>query len=209
MPAVPFSTSRRPVFHLSSRDPSCLVPPWIWLPFHHSLMSSCSCQHLLAASNSWQHNGSWDPRDKLQSAVCRGGFTPSQANQGKHPLPRGRAFADRLSPSYPVITLPLPLCCKLLLWMQSAETQTLWRLLCNLFNIRQQQPKYMPPLHSDPTPPPQKKAFFTASEHLAFCVSSGNGANVSCRGFRLFSTWRRPWGELLRAFPILLESTAD
>lgn len=102
----------------SSIFPPAILPVWFLheflLPFHHSLMSSCSCQHLLAASNSWQHNGSWDPRDELQSAVCRGGFTPSQANQGKHPLPRGRASADRLSPSYPVITLPLPLCCKLL-----------------------------------------------------------------------------------------------
>lgn len=92
----------------------CLGSPWISLSFHHSLMSSCSCQHLLTASNSLQHTGSWDPCDELQSAVCRGGLTLSQANQGKHPLPRGRASTDRLSPSYPVITLPLPLCCKLL-----------------------------------------------------------------------------------------------
>lgn len=37
--------------------------------------------------------------------------------------------------------------------MQSAEAQTLWRLLSNLFNIRLQRPKYTPPLHSDLTPP--------------------------------------------------------
>lgn len=92
----------------------CLGCPWISLSFHHSLMSSCSCQHLLTASNSLQHTGSWDPCDELQSAVCNGGFTLSPANQGEHPLPRGRASTDRLSPSYPVITLPLPLCCKLL-----------------------------------------------------------------------------------------------
>lgn len=94
--------------------PFCLGSPWISLSFHHSLMSSCSCQHLLTASNSLQHTGSWDPCDELQSAVCRGGFTLRRANQGKHPLPRGRVSTDRLSPSYPVITLPLPLCCKLL-----------------------------------------------------------------------------------------------
>lgn len=92
-------------------------PVWILhefpFSFHHSLMSSCSCQHLLTASNSLRHTGSWDPCDELQSAVCSGGFTLSQANQGKHPLPRGRASTDRLSPSYPVITLPLSLCCKL------------------------------------------------------------------------------------------------
>lgn len=91
----------------------CLSSPWISLSFHHSLMSSCSCQHLLTPSNSLRHTGSWDPCDELQSAVCSGGFTLSQANQGKHPLPRGRASTDRLSPSYPVITLPLSLCCKL------------------------------------------------------------------------------------------------
>lgn len=34
--------------------------------------------------------------------------------KGNTPLPRGRASTDRLSPSYPIITLPLPLCCKLL-----------------------------------------------------------------------------------------------
>ncbi len=114
MAAVLLSTSRWPILCLFPSGPFCLGSPWISLSFHHSLMSSCSCQHLLTASNSLQHTGSWDPCDELQSAVCRGGFTLSRANQGKHPLPRGRASTDRLSPSYPVITLPLPLCCKLL-----------------------------------------------------------------------------------------------
>lgn len=114
MAAVLLSTSRWPILCVFPSGPFCLGSPWISLSFHHSLMSSCSCQHLLIASNSLQHTGSWDPCDELQSAVCRGGFTLSRANQGKHPLPRGRASTDRLSPSYPVITLPLPLCCKLL-----------------------------------------------------------------------------------------------
>lgn len=114
MAAVLLSASRWPILRLFPSGPFCLSSPWISLSFHHSLMSSCSCQHLLTASNSLQHTGSWDPCDELQSAVCRGGFTLSRANQGKHPLPRGRASTDRLSPSYPVITLPLPLCCKLL-----------------------------------------------------------------------------------------------
>lgn len=114
MVAVLLPTSRWPILCLFPSGPFCLGSPWISLSFHHSLMSSCSCQHLLTASNSLQHTGSWDPCDELQSAVCRGGFTLSRANQGKHPLPKGRVSTDRLSPSYPIITLPLPLCCKLL-----------------------------------------------------------------------------------------------
>lgn len=112
--AVLIFTARWPILCLFPSGLFCLGCPWISLSFHHSLMSSCSCQHLLTASNSLQHTGSWDPCDELQSAVCSGGFTLSPANQGEHPLPRGRASTDRLSPSYPVITLPLPLCCKLL-----------------------------------------------------------------------------------------------
>lgn len=134
--AVLLPTSRWPFLHFSPADHSVWLSPWIFLSFHHSLMSSCSCQHLLTASNSLQHTGSWDPCDELQSAVCRGGFTLRWANQGKHPLPRGRASPDRLSPRYPVITLPPALCCKL----PHLNQHTLKSLLSNLFNSEQQQP---------------------------------------------------------------------
>lgn len=105
-------------------------------------MSSCSRQHLLTTSNSLRHPGSWDLCDELQSAVCRGGFTLSRANQGKHPPPSKREGVDRQIESRvtPVITPPLPLRCKLLrLYTQSAEEQTRRSLLSNLLNSKQQQ----------------------------------------------------------------------
>lgn len=90
--------------------PFCLGSQWISLSFHHSLMSSCSCQHLLTAGNSSLHTGSWDPCDELQSAIRKGGCTLSSANQGKLPFQQGRGCTDRLSPSlphnYPLIAPP-------------------------------------------------------------------------------------------------------
>lgn len=159
MTAVLLSTSRWPILSAFPSGPFCLHSPWISLSFHHSLMSSCSCQHLLTASNSLQHTGSWDPCDELQSAVCRGGFTLSRANQGKHPLPRGRASTDRLSPSYPVITLHCPSAASCCIWTQSAEEQTLCWLLSNLFNSEQQQPMCFHYAHK-----PQLFSFFFSVE---------------------------------------------
>lgn len=99
MDAVLLPTSRWPVRFPSG--PFCLGSPWISLSFHRSLMSSCSCQHLLTASNSSQHTGSWDPRDELQSAVCRGGFTLSRANQGKHPPSKREGVYRQIEPKLP------------------------------------------------------------------------------------------------------------
>ncbi len=82
--------------------PFCLGSQWISLSFHHSLMSSCSCQHLLTAGNSSLHTGSWDPRHELQSAIRRGGCTPSWANQGKHPFKgEGEGAHRQIEPKLP------------------------------------------------------------------------------------------------------------
>lgn len=98
--AVRLSSSRCQIL---SPQRTRLGSQWISLSFHHSLMSSCSCQHLLTAGNSSLHTGSWDPRDELQSAIRRGGCTSSWANQGKHPFKEegvgaGRQIEPKLPP---------------------------------------------------------------------------------------------------------------
>lgn len=67
--------SRCPVLWCPWLFPSgafCLGSQWISLSFHHLEMSSCSCQHLLPAGNSWLQAGSWDLLDELQSALGGG-----------------------------------------------------------------------------------------------------------------------------------------
>lgn len=202
MDAVLLSASRWPILRLVPSGPFCLGSPWISLSFHHSLMSSCSCQHLLTASNSLQHTGSWDPCDELQSAVCRGGFTLSRANQGKHPSPRGRATTDRLSPSYPVITLPLPLCCKLLHLnpdqQRSRHFGDYFPICLTVNNSNNLCASITPITHNFffffPT---LKTFFFRGLEHQAFCYASYGNTVQMCppAGFDYFQLGAAPGGK--------------
>lgn len=158
-------------------------------------MSSCSCQHLLTPSNSLQHTGSWDPCDELQSAVCRGGFTLSRANQGKHPLPRGRVSTDRLSPRYPVITLPLPLCCKLLHRQRNRHFGDYFPICLTVNNNQCASITLIN--HKFFFFSPRERFSFKGSEHQAFCYASyGNTAQMSlAAGFDYFQLGRVPGGK--------------
>lgn len=100
--------------------------------------------------------------------------------------------------------------------MQPAEEQTLWRLLCNLFNIGRQQPKYMPPLGSDPTPPSLKKKggfffFFLHPQSTWHSAPPQVTVQMSlAAGFDYFQLGAAPGGETSQGFlDFVKASTAD